>query len=66
MNTTCAIHAQQGVEHYCIVDPESRLVEIHRLDEGRYRRLAVTGEGVQEFDLGACRIELDFSRIWPE
>ncbi|CQR29370.1 hypothetical protein THICB1_120062 [Thiomonas arsenitoxydans] len=40
-----------------------RLFSLH---VGRYIKLADVADETLEFDLGKCRIALDFSRIWPK
>ena len=39
---------------------------VGRVGVGRYLKLADAADETLEFDLGKCRIALDFSRIWPK
>lgn len=65
-NIKFSIYEREGVSYYCIVDPENDVAKIYLLQAGRYiKQLDATDESV-EFDLGICRIDFDFSRIWAE
>ncbi|TQV65271.1 MAG: Uma2 family endonuclease [Halothiobacillaceae bacterium] len=63
-NTKFAIYEREGVKYYAMVAPEDRTVRIFVLFEGRYIKLADVGTETVDFDLGKCRIRLDFSLIW--
>lgn len=63
-HTKFDLYRREGVEHYCIVDPEERVVKAYRLHEGRYVRQRDGGNDRFEFDLGPCRLTLDFSSVW--
>lgn len=65
-HTKYAIYEHEGVGYYCIIDPENSVAKIYRLQAGRYvKQLDATQESF-EFELGECRIDFDFSRIWTE
>ena len=63
--TKFRLYEQEGVRWYCLVDPEQRVTKIHRLEQGKLIELREIHDERQEFDLNQCRIEFDFSRIWP-
>lgn len=58
------LYEREGVRHYIIVDPEERLAKVYRLHEGRYIKVMDATDESCEFDLGECRIRLEFSEIW--
>ena len=58
------LYASQGVKHYVLVDPDLLQAEVMELQEGEYRLRATLHEGTWRFDLGDCRIEMDFGRLW--
>lgn len=55
-----------GVKYFCIVDPETKSVEVFLLrdPEGKYRAEDDFKEGKMLFELGPCRIQFDFGRIF--
>ncbi len=60
------LYEREGVPYYCIVDPDTRVVKIYRLHEGRYIKQADLQDEHHRFELGGCSIDFDFSGIWPE
>ncbi len=63
--TKFRLYEREGVLHYCIVDPETRVAKIYRLVQGRYIKQAdVSGENYC-FELAKCDFDFDFSKIWP-
>lgn len=60
------LYEQEGVHWYCLVDPEHSVAKIYRLEQGKLIKLRDISNESQEFDLIKCRIEFDFSAIWPE
>jgi Uma2 family endonuclease len=65
-HTKYSIYEREGVMYYCIVDPENNVAKIYRLRDGRYvKQMDATDESF-EFDLGKCRVALDFAHIWRE
>ena len=61
-----AIYEREGVNYYCIIDPENSVAKIYHLSDGRYVKQIDATEESYRFDLGACHIDFDFSRIWAE
>ncbi len=58
-------YRREGVLHYCISDPETRVAKIYRLEQGRYIQQADVSSERVRFELGKCGFEFDFSKIWP-
>lgn len=58
------LYEVEGVAYYVLVNPEERVLKIYRLHDGRYVKQADLARESFEFDLGACRFALDFSRLW--
>lgn len=58
------LYEAEGVLWYVLVDPAERVLKIWRRHEGRYIKQADLSGETFEFDLGPCRIALDFSRLW--
>lgn len=59
------LYARSGIDHYWIVDPIKRALEIYALRDGAYEQLGAYGGT----DLVHCEIpaglELRLSDIWP-
>ena len=62
--TKYSIYEREGVSYYCIVDPENKAIEIYRLDDERYVKQLDAVDERFVFDLGKCRIDFEFARIW--
>lgn len=63
--TKFKLYEKEGVKFYLIVDPESRVVKVYDLIEGRFiKRLDATDETL-DFKLGDCEIKMDMASIWP-
>ena len=63
-NTKFSIYEREGVNYYCIVDPVDNVAKVFSLSEGRYVKQIDATDEVFEFDLGKCKLEFDFARIW--
>jgi Uma2 family endonuclease len=63
-NTKYEIYAKEGVKYYVIVDPVDHLAKVYELASGQYRKLVDASNDKVEFNLGPCRIRLDFGKIW--
>jgi len=48
-----------------LADVEHKMAKVYHLVEGRYLKQADVAGKTLDFDLGPCRIELDFSTIRP-
>ena len=58
------LYQEEGVEYYCIVDPNNRTAKVYALREGRYvKQVDATDESVT-FSLRHCEFTFNFSRIW--
>lgn len=64
--TKVAKYAAAGVQHYWIVDPDSRTLDVLRLDGDRYRVGSVLTAGeTAEVDFGAGRVLIDMDALLP-
>ena len=62
--TKFKLYEKEGVKFYLIVDPETKVVKIYDLFEGRFiKRLDATVEA-EEFNLGDCKLKIDIAGIW--
>jgi Uma2 family endonuclease len=63
--TKYSIYEREGVDYYCIVDPVNGVAKVFGLRDGRYvKQMDATDESF-EFDLGKCKLDFEFARIWP-
>jgi Uma2 family endonuclease len=60
------LYREAGVKYYCIVDPETKSVDIFELQGSKYRETENFKEGKIMFDLGPCTIAFDFNEIFKE
>jgi Uma2 family endonuclease len=60
------LYEQAGVKYYCIVDPEAKNAAVFSMQnqKEKYREEKDFKDGKIFFDLGPCRIEFDFSRVF--
>ncbi len=58
------LYEQEGVQYYCIVDPEETLAKLYKLHEGRYIKAGDFDTKSFEFELLTCNIVFDFSKLW--
>jgi len=59
------LYEREGAAYYVIVDPESEIAKIYRLNsEGRYVKFADVSSECVDFKLSKCEISFDFSKIW--
>jgi Uma2 family endonuclease len=58
------LYEQAGVKYYCIVDPETKSADVFVLQKEKYHETGVFKDGKMLFDLGPCKIQLDFSTIF--
>jgi len=58
------IYEREGVKYYVIVDPAERIAKVYELTSGKYRKLTDAGNDVVAFDLGLCKIQVNFGKIW--
>lgn len=63
--TKFKLYEKEGVKFYLIVDPDTEVVKIYDLFEGRFiKRLDATNETVS-FNLSECDLKIDVASIWP-
>lgn len=58
------LYENAGVKYYCIVEPDTSSVLVFELNRDEYSRTGKFTEGGIPFDLGPCRINVDFSKIF--
>ena len=58
------IYEREGVLYYVIVNPKDRMARVYRLQDGRYVKALDAIDEIFQFNLKACEISFDFSRIW--
>jgi Uma2 family endonuclease len=58
------LYEQAGVKYYCIVDPETKSIDIFVLQKDKYRETGFSKDGKIPFDLGPCQIRFDFSNVF--
>lgn len=58
------LYESEGVTYYVLIHPDDRVLKVYRLHEGRYIKQADLTHESFEFDLGPCRLPLDFARLW--
>lgn len=62
--TKFKLYEKEGVKFYLIVDPETRVVKIYDLFEGRLiKRMDTTDETVG-FNFAGCELKIDIASIW--
>jgi Uma2 family endonuclease len=63
-NIKYRIYEAAGVKYYIIVDPNANVAEVFQLEGETYNKLKDAQNDVLHFDLGDCRIDFDFQKIW--
>ncbi len=58
------LYEAEGVSWYVVVNPVEQVLKLYRLHDGRYIKQADLARETFEFDVGPCRITLDFARLW--
>ena len=58
------LYEQAGVKYYCIVNPETKSVDVFVLQKEKYHETGVFKDGKMLFDLGSCKVQLDFSKFF--
>ncbi len=64
--TKATIYARFGIEHYWIVDPAAKQIEVYELAGGAYDAAGVYSEGQALVTRLFSDLQLDTSRLWPE
>lgn len=64
--TKFRLYEKEAVRWYCLVDPEHSVAKIYHQEQGKLIKLRDISNESHEFDLNKCRIDFDFSGIWPE
>ena len=63
-NTKFNIYEREAIKYYVIIDPDDHVAKVHELALGRYSQLFDVDKDVVAFDLGPCKIQLNFTKIW--
>lgn len=58
------LYQKEKVKYYIIVDIKRESAEVYRITDGKYSKIEDTKKSIVNFDLGECKIEFDFSKIW--
>jgi len=58
------LYEAEGVQHYIIVDPVDSIAKIYRLHNGKYIKVQDASDELIDFDLGNCKFQFDFSKLW--
>jgi Uma2 family endonuclease len=59
------LYEKEGVRYYLIVDPQSQVVKVYDLFEGRYIKRLDASHELLDFDIAECNIQVDLAKIWP-
>ena len=62
--TKFKLYEKEAVKYYLIVDPETRVVKIYDLYEGRYIKRLDASDEVIDFDIKGCVLNIDIAKIW--
>jgi Uma2 family endonuclease len=63
-NIKFRLYETEIVLYYCLVDPDEKSIKIFLLTDGRYIKQIDATTETFEFDLSACQITLDCSKVW--
>jgi Uma2 family endonuclease len=58
------LYRDAGVKYYVLVDIVKKTAEVFELKEGEYELVSTLGTDNFLFDLEACKLEMEFSKIW--
>ncbi|MCP4219349.1 MAG: Uma2 family endonuclease, partial [bacterium] len=58
------LYEQAGVRYYCIVDADTKSVDVFVLEDDGYGGADAFTGGAMNFQLGSCNISLDFGEIF--
>ena len=58
------IYRREGVLYFVAVYPELKKARIFKLTENGYRKVFDATVDRYTFEIGACRVTLDFSKVW--
>ena len=59
------LYEKEGVKYYLIVDPESQVVKVYDLFDGRYVKKLDASHELLDFKIAECDFKVDLSKIWP-
>ena len=58
------LYEAEGVQYYVIVDPADSIAKIYTLHNGKYIKVQDASNELIDFDLGKCKFQFDFSKLW--
>lgn len=58
------LYEREGVLYYVLVYPLDKVAKVYRWRDGRYQKVCDCSRESLEFDIGVCKFDFDFSRIW--
>ncbi len=58
------LYEREGVLYYILVYPGDRVAKVYRWKDGRYQKVRDSSDESVEFDIGVCKFDFDFGRIW--
>lgn len=58
------LYEAAGVNYYCLVDPEKKLIKAYYLNEGRTVKTVDTENKPILFEFAECQLKFDCSQIW--
>ncbi len=58
------LYQREGVPYFVLVYPDLKKAKVYKLTDGGYKKLIDAVKDKVEFELGRCRVELDFSKVW--
>ena len=64
INLKFQLYEREGVLYYVIVDPKEKMAKVYRWNDGRYVKVGDFSNERVTFDIGECRIDFDFGKVW--
>jgi Uma2 family endonuclease len=58
------LYHREGVPYYILVYPEKNLAKTYINRANGFCKMADYTEAVAEFDVGGCRVTIDFGKVW--
>ena len=58
------LYEREGVLYYILVYPVDRVAKVYRWKDGRYQKVCDCSNESVKFDIGVCKFDFDFARIW--
>jgi len=58
------LYENEGIKYYIIVDWQSKIAEVYKLKDGKYKLSKKISKEDYLFEIDGCNIEFEFSNIW--